>query len=460
MYNNNLRNGITATRRAFLRGSLALIGGVVSTRALAESVAHIYPPAWIHDAHEVIRRLKTVNFLPLVITLVHRPEEARERIQTMIDLVASQGGGTVRLSAGLWRVRGPIHLRSNIHLQLSKDAVVEFSGNRKDYLPLVKTRWEGTDLYGYSPCIYAADCSNVALTGDGEIRFAGAGDMYRWRSEQTEAQEKLREMGGAGTRLTTRMFGAGSFLRPSFIQFINCSGVLVEGLSIGPNLFWGLHILYSEHVIIRGATFRSYTVNTDGIDIDSSRMVLVEQCIFTTGDDCIAIKSGRDLDGREVSRPSEDIVIRNCTVRRSGSNALAIGSEMSGGVRRVYLLQCAIDVAGGVVTIKSNLDRGGVVEQIYLWDVKAKRCKTGIKITTSYHGYRGGVFPPTFRAISIEGVEIQKAETGIFIEDSQESPLYNCTLKNIEIKSAKNPQVLKASGEIEMQGVIINNTPL
>lgn len=460
MHHKDLRQGPTATRRAFLRGSLALIGGVISTKAVAESVAHIYPPAWIHDAHEVIRRLKTVSFFPSVITLVHRPEEARERIQSMIDLVASQGGGTVRLSAGLWRVRGAIYLRSNIHLQLSKDTIVEFSGDRKDYLPLVKTRWEGTDLYGYSPCIYAADCKNVALTGDGEIRFAGNGDMYRWRSEQTEAQETLREMGGADTPLTTRRFGAGSFLRPSFIQFNNCSSVLVEGLSIGPNLFWGLHILYSEHVIVRSTTFRSYTVNTDGIDIDSSRMVLIEQCTFTTGDDCIAIKSGRDLDGRNVSRPSEDVVIRNCTVRRSGSNALAIGSEMSGGVRRVYLLQCTVEAAGGLVTIKSNLDRGGVVEQIYLWDMKAKQCKTGIKITTSYHGYRGGTFPPTFRAISIEALEIQKAETGIFVEDSQESPLYDCMLKNIEIKYAANPQVLKASGEIEMQGVIINNAPL
>ena len=433
------------SRRTFIGSGLFALAGLASRRCFAEKISHIYPPSWVSDAHEVLRNIKPVSFSPLVITLVHRNDDAQVRIQGMIDILASQGGGTLRLSAGLWRVGGPLRLHSNIHLQIPRGVVLEFTGDRDAYLPLVKTRWEGTDLYGYSPCIYAADCSNVAITGQGAIRFDCAGDMVRWRDEQTEAQATLRQMGDSGVPLAKRIFGSGSFLRPSFIQFINCSRVLVEGVSIGPTIFWGLHMLYSEHITIRNAKFESHTVNTDGIDIDSSKLVHIEGCHFRTGDDCIAIKSGRDLDGRTVAKPSEDVVIRNCFVERSGSNALAIGSEMSGGVRRVYLIQCRIQEAAGIITIKSNLDRGGVVEDVFVWDVKADRCGTGIKITNSYHGYRGGKHPPSFRDITIETIAIREAKRAIDLADVLKGRVARVLLQDIVVDKAYEPSRISDS---------------
>ena len=275
-------------------------------------MAMVTPPRWLEDAHEIMRSIQQPRIPHRVVTLQPIEGDARAAIQQAIDHVSHRGGGRVILSAGTWRSNGSIHFRSHVELHLSDGASLVFSGDRKHYLPVVHTRWEGTELYGYSPCIYAYRVQDVAITGSGSLQVDRNGDMENWRSEQTEAQKRLRMMGAQAVPLAERVFGGGSFLRPSFIQFFECERVLVEGVSIGSIPFWGIHLVYSKNCRVRGIAVDSHRVNNDGVDIDSSRNVVVENCRFNTGDDCIAIKSGRDLDVRTIVRPSEYVVIIDC----------------------------------------------------------------------------------------------------------------------------------------------------
>jgi polygalacturonase len=408
MSSSSLKNDFLSSRRTFLKGALLLGGAAFWTRSLARAdsvVKMIRPPHWFAEAHKVVSSIKSPRIPDRDRLLDPVSGDARKEIQDQIDDLSQQGGGRLSLAAGQWRSDGPINLRSHVELRLERGCHLEFSGDRKHYLPLVRTRWEGTDLYGYSPCIYAYQVSDVALTGEGSLSWSRDGDIDSWRLEQTEAQKKLRAMGASGVPLETRVFGKGSFLRPSFIQFFESERVLLAGISVGTTPFWAVHLLYSSDVIVRGIKITSDRVNNDGVDVDSSKRVLIENSTFHTGDDCIAIKSGRDLDGRMVAKPSEDIVIRDCEMPYGGSAGVAIGSEMSGGVRRVYIFRCNMGRVGIAVNIKSNLDRGGFVEHVRVWGVRARECKQPSQVTTSYHGYMGGKFPPRIEDIELGELE-------------------------------------------------------
>jgi polygalacturonase len=383
-------------------------------------------------------------------------ESCRETIQGAIDELNAKGGGTVSLSKGEWRIKGPLRLTSHINLHLEREAELVFSGEPKDYLPTVVTRWEGTELLGYSPYIYAYHATDIAVTGEGTISVDLSGDVRDWRTQQTEAQKKLRAQGGVGAPLAERVYGEGAFLRQSCIQFFGCYNVLVEGVRIKDIPFWGVHLVYSHHVTVRRISVDSVLVNNDGVDVDSSTHVLIEQCVFNTGDDSIALKAGRDLDGRQIGAPSESVVIRDCVMNRSRSSGIAIGSEMSGGVRDIYVIRCRMGQVDTVLNIKSNLDRGGTIERIRAWNIQCSACDRIVAISTSYHGYMGGNFPPTIQDIELDDIRSESAETGIVIRGVATSPVKEVRLSAIHGARVKTPKQIQYAKGLSLEGVVMN----
>ena len=329
-----------------------------------------------------------------------------------IAACAKAGGGRVLVPAGVW-LTGPIHLKSNINLHLAKETEVRFSTRFEDYLPKVFTRWEGTEMENYSPLIYANNCTNIAITGDGV--FNGQGKPW-WDKEM---RKKIH--------------------RPSFIQPINCRNVLLEGFSIGSGPMWTIHPVYCENVIIRKVKVETSGPNNDGINPDSCKNVLIEDCYISTGDDCISIKSGRDEDGWRVGRSCENIVIRHCRMK-NGHGAVVIGSEMSGDVRNVFVRDCLFDGTERGIRIKSRRGRGGVVENIWFQDIKMGRIKNeAIRLNMLYGCGKAPASkkPPIFRNIHIRNVTCQQADTAVEIIGLPEKPIENITLENISISAEK-----------------------
>jgi polygalacturonase len=448
------------SRRALL---FAVAGTCVTALARARighAVQMVTPPEWLREAYQVIRSIQLPRTPGRVEPLTPPTGDARVLIQSAIDTLAQRGGGRVSLAAGGWRSNGPLRLRSKVELHLCEGAHLVFSGDRQNYLPVVHTRWEGTDLYGYSPCIYAYKVVDVAVTGAGSLMVERSGDMENWRAEQTEAQKRLRSMGATGVPLQERVFAEGRFLRPSFIQFFGCERVLVEGISIGSIPFWGVHLVYSTHCTVRKISVKSERVNNDGVDIDSSRHVAVEQCVFETGDDCVAIKSGRDLDGRTINQPSEDIVIRDCQMRYGRSAGIAIGSEMSGGVRRVYILRCDMGKVDTALNVKANLDRGGVVEHVRAWNLRIRECGSVLQVTTAYHGYMGGNFPPRFEDVEVDDVRCKRAKRAIVVRGDNRSVIRRLALRQVDVEEAPEVNIFSNVEQVLCDGVTVGGSRL
>ena len=311
-------------------------------------------------------------------------------------------------------------------------------------------------MVGYAPYIYAYQATNIAITGSGTLDGNGSNRSSTWSRNETVDINRLREMGRTLAPVQQRIFGEGHSLRPPFIQLYSCSNVLVEGIGIEDFPFWGLHLLYSNDLTIRNISVCSLASNNDGIDVDSSQNVLIEKCIFQTKDDCIAIKSGRDADGRAVNRPSSDIVIRDCRMIHGGSSGVAIGSEMSGGIRGVYIIRCTMDAVSSMLTVKSNLDRGGRVEHIRAWNVRVGNCSHVLHVTTAYHSYSGGIFPPIIRDIAIDDVVCENTECAFDLMGSAEAPLHEIALQNIEIHRAVTPMRRAFTNSLLTRTVSIN----
>src|SRR5258708_3978084 len=267
--------------------------------------------------------------------------DCREAFAKAITACNAAGGGRVVVPVGVFFSKGPIHLKSNVDLHLSDGATIRFSDDVDSYLPVVLTRFEGTMLYGFSPRIYANGQTNIAITGKGIIDGNGKATLTRMKTAKTGSVGDLRKMGAEGVPVEKRIFGPGQWLRPSMIQPLNCTNVLIEDITVLDSTFWVIHPTLCKNVTVRGVKVNSMNGNNDGCDPDSCTDVLIENCDFHTGDDSIAIKSGRDQDGWTVGRATENIVIRHCLMR-SNHSALCIGSEMSGGIRNVFMEDCKL----------------------------------------------------------------------------------------------------------------------
>ncbi len=327
-----------------------------------------------------------------------------EAFRAAFEDCSRNGGGHVIVPEGLW-LTGAIHFRDNIDFHLEEGSEIIWSDKRSDYLPVVFSRFQGMEYYNYSPLLYGNGVRNVAITGEGTLN--GDGDKWLDWDDDDRGRDRLYKMAEQGVPVEERVFGERDNMRPSFIQFINSQNLLIENIHIKNSPFWTIHPIYSENIIIRNITLENDGQNTDGVDIDSSRNVLIENSHFSADDDSIAIKSGLEKDGWRVNKPSENILIRNSTMTK-GHSGVAIGSEMSGGVRNVIITDNTfIDTDGGF-KIKSLPGRGGVVENIWLSDTEMSLVPIGISFDMAYaSGIRGkNDDEPVFRNILISDIRM------------------------------------------------------
>jgi polygalacturonase len=366
-------------------------------------------------------------------------------------LCKKNNGGTIIVPKGIYKISGPIHFVSNVNLKIEKGAKIKFSDNPADYLPMVLTSWEGTMLYNYSPLIYAYQCSNIAITGQGTIDGEGAKTWKSFKAKETAGKNLSREMNHNNTPLKDRKLGAGYFLRPQMIQFFNCKNILVENIRIENSPFWCLHLLKSQSITVRGVSYRSLNHNNDGIDPEYAKDVLIENVTFDNGDDNVAIKAGRDHEGRaNAATPSENIVIRNCNFK--GLHGVVIGSEMSGGVQNVYVENCkAVGYLKRGIYLKTNADRGGFIKNIFVRNITLDQVEDCLYITANYHG-EGNGFQSEISDIFFSNISCNKAtQTGIVIQGFADKKVRNISLNNIDIKWAKN-----AISSSNAQNVVLN----
>lgn len=382
-------------------------------------------------------------------------------IQQAIDSCSCYGGGMVRIGAGHYALNGPLKLKSNVNLHLVEGAYLQFSGRSADFLPVVLTRWEGTELYGHSPMIYAYHCTNIALTGRGTIDAEGGREFAAWSRIEAEDRDRLREMGDKLTPVEERIFGAGTVLRPSMVQFYGCSRILVEDLTLKDSPFWTIHPVFCDNVIVRGVTIDSHFPNNDGCDPESTSNVLIENCTFRTGDDSVAIKAGRDTDGRWTGRPSENIVVRNCLFH-SECNGLCIGSEMSGGAANVYMENVEIGTVKNAIYFKSNKDRGGYIRNVRVKDITVERARGAIlRFETNYFGFRGGNYPAQYEDFVIENVQAKRADNyALFMEGNPEKKIRNIRIENFHTEDAVHPFHLMLTDGVVLKNSSINGEVL
>lgn len=397
-----------------------------------------------------------------------------EAFKKAISACNAQGGGKVLVPAGKY-LTGPIHLKSNVNFHLAEGAEILFTKDKSAYLPMVHTSYEGMELMNYSPLIYAYGQENIAVTGKGT--FNGQADNKNWwpwagkdeygykegdpRQHDDKNLPRLRQMVADGVPVEERMFGEYHQMRPTFFESFECKNILIEGVTFTNAPFWILHPIKSNNITVDGVTVRSHGPNNDGCDPEYSKNVHIKNSIFDTGDDCIAIKSGRNNDGRRVNIPSENIVVENCEMA-DGHGGVVMGSEISAGVRNVFVRNCKMDSPNldRAIRIKTNTIRGGFVEDVYVKDLQVGQVKEAVlKINTYYGIYdnQEGEYIPEIRNIFLENVQVENGgEYGLLIKGREQSPVQNVRLKNVTIKSTEEPLSIENCEPVKFLNTTIN----
>lgn len=401
-------------------------------------------------------------------------ELSTKAINTAIAHCSESGGGRVVVPAGIFTT-GAVRLLSNVNLHLEEGAMLRFSTNPGDYLPVVLTRWEGVDCYNYSPLIYAADAENIAITGKGMLDGQASDSVWWWWKGKTaygwdHGMPSQLDQGGRprlfsymekGLPVEERIMGDSANLRPPFVQFRKCRKVLIEDVSIRNSPFWIIHPLLSESIIVRGVKVESHGPNNDGCDPESCKNVLIEGCYFDTGDDCIAIKSGRNGDGRKWDVPSENIVVRKCEMK-NGHGGVVIGSEISGGCRNVFVEDCRMNSPelDRAIRIKTNTFRGGVVENVYVRNLDIGEVDEAVfKVNCLYELEPGeeGDYLPMVRHIRIEEVRSRSSEYGVYLQGLEgEDVISDILISNCRFDGVKNGNYLKNAKEPGFKNVYMN----
>lgn len=388
--------------------------------------------------------------------------DATVAIRQAIEACHSAGGGRVTIPSGEWNT-GAIHLKSHVNLHVEQGATLKFSTRSTDY-PLVFSRWEGIECMNHSALIYACDAQNIAITGEGTLD--GQADWDTWWSwndkrkkptRQQAARDRLIEMGEKGVPVEQRVFGEGSFLRPNFIQFQRCENILIEGVTILRSPMWEIHPVLSSNITVRNVSVISHGTNNDGCDPESCRDVLIEDCLFDTGDDCIAIKSGRNNDGRRVNVPSENIVIRRCTMK-DGHGGVVLGSEISGSVRNVFIEDCEMDSPNldRALRIKSNAVRGGTIENIFMRNVKIGRVTEAVlTIDLTYEEGSSGPHLPVVRGIRMENLHASASPRVMWIRGFEGALIDDIEVKDSTFEGITDSEVMEHAGSVRFNRVTL-----
>jgi polygalacturonase len=417
----------------------------------------------ISEIDQIIQNISEPSFPGLVYEINTEDLKSgdwNDLINEKIKTCSQEGGGKVVLNSGTYFCNGPVVLQNNVNLHLKEGARLVFSQNPENYLPVVFVRWEGTEAFNYSPFIYAKGVENIAITGKGVIDGNGLGEnsFRSWRSRQKDDQNKLREMGRAGVPVEDRIFGEGSFLRPQLIHLVQCENILLEGITVTDGSFWLIQPTYCRNVTIRNVSVESKFINNDGVDIDSSTDVLIENCRFNTGDDFVAIKSGRDQDGWRVNKPSKNIVIRN-SFSDDCLHGISFGSELSGGIENVFVENLVFKkVRKYGLQFKSNKDRGGYIKNVVIKGIQIDTTQTCISFTNQYHSYSGGNYPSLYENIRIENLSCKVAHVkAISMQGLPEMPIRNVVLKNVNVKEAGEKSFITYVVDMEWNNIVIGN---
>jgi polygalacturonase len=384
--------------------------------------------------------------------------DCTEAFKQAISAANKTGGGRVVVPAGLF-LTGAIHLKSNVNLHVSEGAVIRFSTDPNAYLPAVYTRWEGIECMNYSPLIYAYKQKNIAITGKGTLDGQGSYDnWWRWVKKR-EDRKLLFKQGQDGVPVKERRFG-GKTLRPNMIEPYLCKNILIEGITIRNGPFWHIHPVLSQNITVRNVRIYGMGPNNDGCNPESCKNVLIKDCYFNTGDDCIAIKSGRNNDGRRVNVPSENIIVRNCQMK-AGHAGVAIGSEMTGGVRNVFAEDCTMDDPNldRALRLKTNSVRGGFIENVYMRNVTVGQVKGAILRIYYFYGEGDvGKFTPIVRNINMEDVTCKKSKYALFLKGYERSPITDVRLKNCTFDNIENADVISNVKNIVLENMKINES--
>ena len=389
-------------------------------------------------------------------------EIATAAIARAIEAASKTGGGTVYFPAGKY-LTGPIHLKSNITIFIDAGAELHFSDNFDHYLPMVPSRWEGTDVTNFSPLFYAYKAENIAIRGRGIIDGHGRkwwnfSEGYDEKKPRSKWQLEFDRLNKNILRPDLKGWVERGFLRPPFIQPMYCKNVLIEGITIRNSPFWTVNPEFCENVTIHAVTINNPpSPNTDGINPESCKYVHISNCHISVGDDCITIKSGKDSAGRKMAMPAENYTITNCTML-SGHGGVVIGSEMSGDVKKIVISNCVFDGTDRGIRIKTARGRGGVVEDIRVDNIVMKNIREqAIVLDMQYATTQPEPVSsrtPQFRNIHFSDITAQTNEA-VFINGLEEMPVDNISFNNIQFE-AETGMVIRNAANIELHNVRIN----
>ena len=413
-----------------------------------------------------------------------------EAINNAIKAVSEKGGGKVVIPEGLW-LTGPVVLQNNVNLHVEKNALVLFSGDA-DLYPLVRTSFEGLDMLRCQSPISAMNAENIAITGYGVLD--GSGDSWRpvKRNKMTDGQWKsLLKSGGVvdesgkvwypnegalkASILTgskekreisdSEWEGMKRWLRPVLLSIVKSKRVLLEGVTFRNSPSWCLHPLSCEDLTLNGVKVFNpwYSQNGDALDVESCKNVVVTNSLFDAGDDAICIKSGKDADGRRRGEPCENVLVKNNTVLH-GHGGFVVGSEMSGGVRNVYVADCTFIGTDVGLRFKSTRGRGGVVENVYVDNINMINIPGDALIADLYYAVKdapGAPVPavteetPSFKNIHISNISCKGAGRAMFLNGLPEMPIENFSVRNMRITDAQKGAFINKVAGVTLENIEI-----
>ncbi|HUB77734.1 MAG TPA: glycoside hydrolase family 28 protein [Bryobacteraceae bacterium] len=429
------------TRRGFLGAAMIVAAGAGRRLRAWQALDRL------KQMDAILARIRPPQFPDRVFDIVKHGaiagSDASQAIARAIDACAKSGGGRVVVPRGEF-LTGPVRLKSNVNLHLEEGSVLKFVTDPRRYLPAILTRFESTECMNYSPFIYAFQQNNIAITGAGTLD--GQADNDHWWPMRAKARadaDALVAMADKDVPVEKRVFGEGHYLRPNFVQPYRCNNVLIEGVGICNSPMWELNPVLCRNVTVRNVKIASFGPNNDGCDPESSTDVLIEGCVFQTGDDCIAIKSGRNRDGRRVGAACENIVVRDCTMK-DGHGGVALGSEGSGGIHNVFVDRCRMNSPHlqRALRLKTNSFRGGSYENVYFTNVTVGEvAEAVIEVDFFYPEYairdgRGGPFHPLVKNVVVEHVTSEKSKRAVYLRGYPDAPvsgvrIAHCTFNNV-----------------------------
>ncbi len=440
-----------------------ILAGIELTALLNPAAA---AQGW-QDVDAVLARIKPPVFpdrdFPITDFGATRDADSTTAIRAAIEACHEAGGGRVVIPEGRW-LTGAITLLSNLDLHVSEGATLEWIFDPGLY-PIVFTRWEGMECMNFSPLIYAFDQENIAITGKGTLD-GGATETTWWawnlkgdgdQRLQIPARDRLGEMVEQRVPVEQRVFGKGHFLRPNFIQPYRCRNVLIEGVTLHRSPMWNLHPVLCENVTVRGVSIVTHGTNNDGCNPESCRDVLIEHTLFDTGDDCIAIKSGRNEDGRRIGVPSENIIIRHCTMK-DGHGGVVLGSECSGHIRNVWVEHCVMDSPNldRALRFKNNAERGGILENVFMRNVKIGRlAEAALTIDLLYEEGPDGDHQAIVRNVEMSNITSSASPRVLFVRGYEGAVIDDIRILDSKFHGVTHTEVVEYAGSIHMENVEI-----